>query len=312
MIQITGKSTVWILGASMCWLGWSQPTSRLVTVEGRATVLNTGKALESVIVNVGDRTAQSGADGKFEFPEVPVGTYHLAASLRGYELAEGTPKVIKVAGGNLSSIDLKLVQTATIEGSIEDVDKLTAKPRSVHLVQRRQEMGQTISRLIKTTRSDPRGQYRFSDVLPGVYFLFVPPAPGVISPTNRRTNTDCDAGTYYPSSEDLEGASSLRIYAGQALSGVRIKLRAVPCFNLTGNILGLADSNTTVVTVGLLRAMDSKSSIPDFSGRETLVAVRAPTAHSSFQLCLVDHTWPSFMPAITELEVSHCASPTGT
>lgn len=86
------------------------------TITGRVNDRATMQPLEGVTLNVGSRTAVSGADGRYTVTSVPAGTYTLRATRLGY--AEYTQQVT-LASGQTLTVDIRMtVQALDIAGLV--------------------------------------------------------------------------------------------------------------------------------------------------------------------------------------------------
>ena len=89
----------------------------------------TGTAVQGASVRVGTATTTTGADGRFEFQNVPVGSVTIIISAPGFDTR--TESVSLVAGANAHDFVLALTPTATVSGLVTDITGAAIQGASV-------------------------------------------------------------------------------------------------------------------------------------------------------------------------------------
>ena len=154
-----------------------QPTGSL---EGRVVDSVTGEAAEGVTVTVTGPPAEpggaplravrtSGADGRFAFPSLPVGSYELAFEKQG---RESSVSDVAVAAGQASQVELKLPPLPVAEPAPSDVEEfvVVASPTAEILAASRLDSDQ----LLNTLSAEDFSKLAISDVAEALKFV-----PGV-------------------------------------------------------------------------------------------------------------------------------------
>jgi hypothetical protein len=180
----------------------------------------------------------TGADGRFQFDDLPAGKYALGAGkpgfvMQGFEQHDDYSTAI-VVGPGFSAEDLvfRVPPAAVISGQIVDEQSEPMRQAQVMLFRTRIEDGIQKMRNVGQTDSDDRGQYRFGSLHPGVYYVVVSARPwyAQYTPSLRNYHNDTDQAqsavppdstypiTYYPGASDPTQASPLKVAAGDHVS----------------------------------------------------------------------------------------------
>ncbi|WP_416443547.1 hypothetical protein ACH3O9_01170 [Leeuwenhoekiella sp. A16] len=113
------------------------------------------------------KTLSTNAKGEFELNNLPLGTNYIfidESSLPlGIVAAKRAPFKVIVARDNMSSLDIPLVRSSTINGSIDFIEKdLTKKDLTAYIKLENKEFTYTIE-------SDKTGTFSFQEIVPGTY-----------------------------------------------------------------------------------------------------------------------------------------------
>lgn len=105
------------------------PVSRkrnVATLRGRVLDAETGTGLENVVLNLGGLIAVSDSEGRFSFPSVKTGRYHLSLDRPGASVdkvsVEKLPKEIEIRQGDDNRTEIALIRGATLSGQIRVYD----------------------------------------------------------------------------------------------------------------------------------------------------------------------------------------------
>jgi hypothetical protein len=162
----------------------SVPVSKrqnVATVNGRVFDQDTGKGVPDLLLRLGGIIAVSGMNGEFSFPSVLIGTYYLSidqlTGVSGKIPLEPMPMAVGVRQGADARIDLALVQSATLMGTIT-VHEAAPAPGAAVAVGAGPEQGAPMARrnLLVILRkgdleykrlTDENGKFRVGGIPPG-------------------------------------------------------------------------------------------------------------------------------------------------
>lgn len=186
----------------------------------RATL--TLKPASQVNPDAASITTTSQSDGRFEFLQVPPGTYILTATKAGFldgvygakSAGEAAVPITISAGHDVSDLALTLVPGAVITGTIQNEDGEPFANVAVRALQYKYANHGKRLVPVASTISDDRGQYRFHNLLPGRYLLICFTSKSRAIKEADKTFEGRYPVTYYPSTSVLEKAVTLTLKAG--------------------------------------------------------------------------------------------------
>ena len=274
---------------------WPEQDPASAFVLGRVVDAVSGRAVRRAAVTLalepapGDRPLPSSADtraltdgdGRFLFRGLAAGRYRFTVTAPGHldgawgqRRPGGAPRLMAVdAGQAIGDVTIGLWPEASISGAVVDEASAPVPGLWVSLLRRaRDRTGSQAIRNVTSVRTDDRGAYRFSSVLPGTYYVAVatrtvqsPAAgrPGIrIGDVVIQTGGDGMWGgsnvlagrlplsvgadgrvigyatTYHPGSPVLTTAASLAIDAGDDVTGIDVHLRPTVLSRVTGTVMG--------------------------------------------------------------------------
>jgi len=204
------------------------------TVEGNVINSVTGNGIPGMQVEIRrsglrtDYSTTTTAQGHFVIEGVPAGTYTASFSSPDYALS-GEPSVFPVtAGGTPAKLEVRMVPLARISGRVVD-------GRGDGVANARLEL---IGARLLDEGTDDTGKFEFR-LLPGGYTLSVVPPIG-LKPPNREPDNDrvmAWTRTFYPGVSLPEAASKIVAQPGRVISGIELKLQAVPVHAVRGVLL---------------------------------------------------------------------------
>jgi uncharacterized GH25 family protein len=214
--------------------------------------------LRDVRAPVALRGTRSDAQGRFEFIDVPTGTFNVGAAKAGYEAARsadaavvtipqiGAARSVEVHDGEVASVELELRRMGTVSGQVSDELGDPVAGASVQLLHVRFERGRrrlVAAGMARTT--DDRGSYRIFNVPAGQYL--------VNAAAGGATASDLPgyARTFYPGTLDPRSAQYVRVTPSQDLSGIDLALEPAKTARVAGTILGVDGQPTTPGTLQL-------------------------------------------------------------
>ena len=215
----------------------------------RGTVVNSisGEPIRGALVQIhsnGQHSKLTGADGSFEFADVPAGTVNLNVQKPGFF----TPQAIQspraqasfaISGPDEPPVVLKLIPEGVITGHISGDGGEPVEDLSIRILAERIENGKKMRVIVKGATTDEQGEYRIADLQPGKYLVFVAasnnfqafPAP----PTQQSVRGY--VGTFYPNGSDFATANAVEVAAGQHAE-INFNLRSQLFHRISGTVSG--------------------------------------------------------------------------
>jgi hypothetical protein len=160
--------------------GESDPSSlpQIASVSGVVTA-GTGAVIQGATVKIGSRTVTTGAEGRFEFQNVPVGSVLIVTSAPGFD--PRSQSVSLVAGTNTHDVVLTLTPTASVSGFV------TADTGAVI-------QGATVKIGSTTVTTSAEGRFEFQNLPVGPVTIFTT-APG-FDPRSQSVSLVAGANTH--------------------------------------------------------------------------------------------------------------------
>ncbi len=193
----------------------------------------------------------TGADGRFEFRNVPAGKFSLEGARRNfmittYQWHEGfSTAIVTGAGLDTENLVLRLIPLGSIAGKVIDETGEPVRNANVKLAMHRERLGEDRILPRGFAQTDDEGKYEFRDLIPAEYFVSVAAKPWyavypVFANENGvRTRTDTIAPelnvaytrTYYNGATELAEATPLSVTKGERLTA-DIHLNPVPALTV--------------------------------------------------------------------------------
>jgi len=239
-------------------------TSRIL---GRVVAADSGRPLRRAIVrlsasnNRDARSATTDQNGRYEFNDLPAGSYNLSASRSGYvqlgykQTRPNTqPQPLAVADKQtLDRVDFALPPGGVITGRIIDEygeavsDALVGAQRQQYIngVRRPMPAGAPSS-------SNDIGEFRIFGLAPGDYYVSANLRALNINPLEVSTDRSGYAPTYYPSTTDVATAQRVTVRAGDTVSNIVVTMSPTRMARVSGLVL---DAQGQPVKNGAVMAM---------------------------------------------------------
>jgi hypothetical protein len=194
-----------------------------------------------------NRTLRASADGSFVFTQIPAGRYVLMARRKGYveqmylQHEQFTTAILVGPNLNTENLVFPLAPEGVISGEVTDEAGEPVQSAKMFLFREDTQNGRHVKHLQAQKNTDDEGQYRFTSLPSGNYYLAVSAHPWYADYARRfsfgLTGTPQKAAlrnpnldlvypiTYYPEATDVSGAASIRVEAG---GSTRVDIRLVP------------------------------------------------------------------------------------
>ena len=158
-------------------------------------------------------TADTNAEGKFEFTALPPGTYGLSASRAGFDPPFST--VVSLGpDGHITDATIRLQPLSVITGRVVDEDGEPVERAQLLLLKLIFLHGRKLWVNRESSTTDDTGEYKLSNIRPGRYIL---KAVDRRPPVNSRYGSPSATNylpAYYPSALSQQQASSLDVGLG--------------------------------------------------------------------------------------------------
>jgi hypothetical protein len=212
------------------------------TVEGRVVNSVTGQPVKrAMVVLHGAETylCRTDGEGRFTVKGVAAGRYQAEATHDGYQAKPQDSPLTFEAGQHATGVELRLIPLGVIWGRVVDETGEPVARAVIDVLENRYNAGKRTLFLVKGLATDDRGEYRFSGLAPGSYYLRAsrtdqdPPLYGDIAdrgPGRQRVFT----AAYYDGARDLARASSLVLRPGGELGHVDIQIRHAMIYSIRG------------------------------------------------------------------------------
>lgn len=223
-----------------------QPTGKGV-IEG--TVVNAitqepVKKAQVMLEGNASLSAATDAAGHFLFRDLPAGSFTVQANASGYE-GRG-PLVMRGNGGGhfqqvkleaeekVSGVTISLTPNSSLSGRVLDEDGGPMPQCQTTLMQYEEQQGSRNLQQRNGAQSDENGDYRFTNVLPGKYYVLAHCFESRTLPhafVERGPDVDVPAESYapvfYPGASDLAGAMRVTVAPGVDTGGINFRMKPV-------------------------------------------------------------------------------------
>jgi protocatechuate 3,4-dioxygenase beta subunit len=156
--------------------------TQIASLEGTAVLQSSGQPLSKVYIDLRGTTWLSTTteeDGKFYFPNVQPGQYHLYARREGYALAEygqrwtgGPGQLITLTAGQpVTNVQIGLTLTSVISGRISDLNGNPVTGARVRAMKTSIQENRRTLRVFQEAITNELGEYRLFWMAPGRYYV---------------------------------------------------------------------------------------------------------------------------------------------
>lgn len=249
------------------------PAVGTARITGRVLTSDAGRPLRRAIVRLNSpnnreaRSATTDQNGRYEFLDLPAGTYNLSASRSGYvqlgykQTRPNTqPQPVTVADKQtLDRIDFALPPGGVITGRI--LDEFGEPVSDVLVNAQRQQFINGVRRPMSTgapSSSNDIGEFRIYGLAPGEYYVSASLRAMNINPIEVSTDRSGYAPTYYPSTTDVAAAQRVTVRAGDTVSNIVVTLSPTRMARVSGLVL---DAQGQPVKNGAVMAMSASAGV---------------------------------------------------
>ena len=243
-------------------------TSKLASIEGVVVNELTKEPIRKVEISLrkqGKTGAVAGsaaysaitdAAGKFRVESIDPGEYMLTQRKTGFIVSRSnygfSARLLKLGAGQaLTGLRYPLLPQGIVSGRVVDDEGEPVQNISVALMRNSYYRGS--SRVFSTGRPQPtndRGEFRFTDVQPGRYFLqadvqrmnAMTGGAAPASPAAPGAPRTAFVATFYPNASEIAQATRIEVQAGQELAGRDIALRKEKVVRVTGKVVNASGS----------------------------------------------------------------------
>jgi protocatechuate 3,4-dioxygenase beta subunit len=221
--------------------GTASLTGRLTLTENGQTVpvRRARVTLESSVLPRPPRV-DTDTDGRFQFTNLPAGTYRVIAEKAGFvprvsdpRRAFERPAPIELKDGQSVQLDIAMQRGAAIEGKVLAE---TGEPAMNVVVSAQRFVYDTDGRhlvSVQQARTDDRGQFRVHTLPPGEYYLEAGPDPLDVA---ARSTPAVLAHTFYPGTPRVDEARTIPVAVGQNASFMDITLTRMAVVAMRGRV----------------------------------------------------------------------------
>ena len=249
----------------------AKPMTGTASISGKVTAADTGVPMRRATVSLGgpslQRVTYTDADGRYQFSNLPPGTYTLSANggmhRAGYQAAaygvtsNAAPALMRGKpiqlndGERVENIDMALPRTGAITGHVTDADGQPASRVAVGawIIRPGSEPMQSAS-----AQTDDLGQFRVFGLAPGDYILMANPSVG---PQGGPAEVDSEptgfAPTYAPDTPRRAEATRFRVGRGTEVSA-DIRLTETRVYSISGTATNSQGETPRTLSVMLVRS----------------------------------------------------------
>jgi len=245
-------------------------------IRGRVVAADTGAPLRRArvaLIAAGSPrplAAATDAQGRYEFTELPAGSYTLAASRGSYvtlqygqrRAFEGGKPIEVADGATLERIDFALPRGGVIAGTVMDEAGEPVTGARVMAMRSRYEEGKRkLLPVGRAAETNDLGQYRLYGLQPGTYFVGTQPmsgplaallSGGIADPLALAEDASPYPPSYYPGTLNAAEAQRVTVRIGQERSGtdfLQLPGRMARISGVVTDAQGRPQTPTTVVLV---------------------------------------------------------------
>ena len=248
----------------------SAPAVKTSAISGTVVKEPGSEPLKKVLVQVvaenqkevGNYTATTDADGRFQVDNVAPGRYRIFFERTGFVEVNGrglkadTNVYTIREGQSAENLLFRMLPTAVISGRVTDED---GDPMSeVRIVVQKRRPGKSGRESVATAGTNDLGEYRVSGLFPGQYWIVAIPPPDARDYEKQESKTPANSNTgeprqdtrylttYYPGTYDATQASLVTLKAGDEMP-VSLTLLPAQTYRVRGIVTGVSPAQKATV-----------------------------------------------------------------
>lgn len=190
-----------------------------------------------------EQSTRTDAEGAYTFARLNPGNYNVRAEHAGFisQAAVNNPSAAMLSvrsGQTLSQIDIRLLSSGVISGTVFDEDNQPIEGAQVAAIRMRYALGGAQQEVpVRNVASDDLGNFRLFGLAPGSYFVRVVNMNG-----NPTIGDQGFRAAYYPGTPTLESAQRVKVTAGSETSGIRFSVASQALYSIAGSITDSTES----------------------------------------------------------------------
>ena len=158
------------------------------------------------------RHARSGLDGRFRFPDLPLGSYSLSFRKDGHEAGSSISANVELSEAEpLANFRVEMRRSAAISGRVLDADGDPVPLATVQIYEKLTAQGLSRLQFKRSHLTNDLGEYRLSGLDPGRYFAAVLPL-SLRSPRGVRAFEF--PNVYHPNTGSIEQSEPIAVSWG--------------------------------------------------------------------------------------------------
>jgi 5-hydroxyisourate hydrolase-like protein (transthyretin family) len=236
----------------------AQPKPGTGSVEGHVFNSVTGAPVRKASVSLmGSQlqvwlTADTDANGRFEFMALPSGAYKLTAKHSGFLDHAARRPIILGEDGHVTDAEIRLPPQGVISGHVLDEDGDPVDAATVTLFHQTYQDGRKQWGQLRSVPINDTGEYRFPNLSPGRYLVqALSQRPIVNNQYGDQPKMDY-VPAYYPNAPSEQTAAPVEVAAGADVRGIDIRLLRVarrPSFRVSGRVIGAKPGEQISISV---------------------------------------------------------------
>lgn len=241
------KVGIWLVITTLASSAQQSSQNRTADFDVTGKVVNslTGEVIHNAFVQLASvarraevQHLETGSDGVFFFHHLAAGKYNLIGQARGFpaqslDQHENFNSAIVVGPNKVSTgIVFRLLPEGSISGRVLDEHQEAVREAQVWLFEKRNDTGRRLIAPRSQMQTDDLGEYHFSHLGPGTYYLAVAGQPwyrrymqaSVRRMADGQPQADVDPAldvayplTYYPGATDADSAGAIALHSGDRI-----------------------------------------------------------------------------------------------
>jgi hypothetical protein len=254
----------------------SQPSAKRYAVSGTVYNTLTNEPIRRALVHLNgpeQHVAFTGADGGFQFENVPEGQVWISAQRPGYFTPRPEMVAFRVGSGS-NNFRIPLTPESKITGTVLDGEGEPVENIQVQVMGEQVLEGHKQWMMRGATSTDENGMFKLDGQMPGAVIVCTGARP--LLPYNANS-TESYPARCYPNATDVTSAQKIEIAAGQSAQ-VDFTLEPVRSYSVSGMVSGAQPGRTGAWVEGI-------------EGQQPSIGVPINARTGVFRLRLPNGTW---------------------